>query len=167
MDFEEGLARLSDAVGHGDLVGSVEVNQVYASPIDLGYWFTGPLAGHTNHPRHGGQQHFLEDAFYDNAGEYADKLASQALEQGGLVDAMVDNVEHASGQVNATAPIEFGDLRRSGHPFVDDDGVRVYDRAPAVERLSRAQLEAKSKLVARAAAQRRGYWIDWDSDTSG
>lgn len=149
MDFEVGADILDHIVGHGDITGTLEVNQVYAAPIERGFWVTGPLAGHTNHPRHGGQTHFLRDTFVESAPAWMARIAERVLEPDGQRGAMVDAMEEASAQVAVRAPVEFGDLRRSGHPYVTEDGAVVYDRPPAVERLSRAELEAKSDVLER------------------
>lgn len=72
-----------------------------------------------------------------------------------------DIAEGMSQAVFDHAPFEFGDLRGSGHPFVVDGGHvrtgedgktditggdRVYDRPPAVHRLSEEELRAKGDL---------------------
>lgn len=44
------------------------------------------------------------------------------------------------------APVEFGDLRESGHPTVTDEGHTTYDRPPLVPRLSEAELREKNQL---------------------
>lgn len=59
---------------------------------------------------------------------------------------MTKNMEDLSQQVYDKAPWEFADLRASGHPSVDTDGHRVYDRRPMVGRLSKADLKIKSHL---------------------
>lgn len=143
-DFFDGVAALKDMVG-SPIGGDVTVDQVYAAPIERGFWETGPLAGHTNHPRHGGQTHFLRDGLHENADLYLQNLADDALEPGGLYRAMVDNVEYLSAQVEQRAPVEFDNLRRSAHPTVTRDGGVVYDRAPAVTRLSREELNALNR----------------------
>lgn len=148
--FSARIQEIRDRVGKGTVEGIVEVNQIYAAAIERGYWVSGPLAGHTNHPRHGGETEFLKNSLDDFRDAYIQRLADHALEEHGLVGAMVDNVEHLSGQVAARAPVELGDLRASAHPTVEDDGAVVYDRAPAVRRLSADELKAKSKLAARA-----------------
>lgn len=56
--------------------------------------------------------------------------------------------------VAAFAPVEFGNLRKSGHPIVYSpsstimgDGVPRYDRAPVVERIPEAVLRAQERLT--------------------
>ncbi len=58
---------------------------------------------------------------------------------------MISAAEHLSGEVARLAPVEFGDLRGSGHPVVTDDGETIYDRPPLVGRLSKEELKAKDK----------------------
>jgi hypothetical protein len=56
--------------------------------------------------------------------------------------------------VAALAPVQFGDLRDSGHPQVfapsstiNGDGVPRYDRQPRTHRLTEYELKAKAKLL--------------------
>lgn len=142
-DFFARVDALADEVGNGIIEGRVTVDQVYAAPIERGFWVTGPLAGHTNHPRHGGETHYLRNGLFENEAVYLRNLADHALERDGLYKAMVDNVEFLSAQVEVRAPVEFDHLRRSGHPSVTRNGAVVYDRAPAVHRLSREELDAE------------------------
>lgn len=58
---------------------------------------------------------------------------------------MTDVAEDLAREVSVKAPVEWGDLRGSGHPTVDDNGETVYDRAPAVHRLSEEELRAKHR----------------------
>lgn len=144
--FDERTRLLGDIVGGGRLTGRVVVDQVYAQPIHEGVWATGPLAGHANHPRHGGEQQFLTRPLVEGHPGYLQRLADRALRPGGLHDGMRDSMEDLAGEVARRAPIEFGDLRGSGHPIVTDEGATVYDRPPVVPRLSREELAAKGRL---------------------
>lgn len=68
------------------------------------------------------------------------------LEDGGkraLIDAMEDLAE--DGGVASHAPLEFADLRASGHPSVREGEEVIYDRAPRVERLTDEELKAKTR----------------------
>jgi hypothetical protein len=142
--FQQGTRELAERIGSGDLVGIVEVDQVYAAVQHEGYWETGPNAGKVirNHPQ-GGQAKYLEEPLFANAERYMERLAENVLE-GSLARAMADNMEHLAGEVFDKAPREFEDLRRSAHPIVTDDGETVYDRLPLRPRLSRAALKEKS-----------------------
>jgi len=135
--FVAALDRLSDKIGTGRIRGRVEVDQVYAryqhEGLDL------------NHPR-GGQAKYLEQPLYANAPLYMADLAARVLPDGDLEQAMADCMEDLSGEVFDRAPIEFLDLRASGHPTVERGGAVVYDRPPMQARLTEPQLRAKSRL---------------------
>lgn len=136
--FERRLGELADRVGHERVRGSVEVDQVYAQyqheGLDL------------KHPR-GGQAKYLEEPLYDHHRDYLQDIADRVLD-GSITQAMADSMEHLSGEVFALAPVEFMDLRASGHPVVRRGGEVAYDRPPMQERLTPAQLKAKDKLRA-------------------
>ena len=134
--FDERMAELAESVGEGVLRGSVEVDQVYAryqhEGLDL------------RHPQ-GGQAKYLESPLYEKHRDYYQRLAEHVLD-GGLSQAMIENVESLSLEVYDKAPFEFGDLKASGHPTVTRDGAILYDRAPMQARLTDQQLRAKHKL---------------------
>lgn len=73
-----------------------------------------------------------------------------------LNQAMADNMENLSGEVERLAPIEFGPLHWSGHPIVTSRGETVYDRAPIVARLTEAELRAESRARGGHPYGRRG-----------
>lgn len=137
--FEAALTKLSEAIGHEPLRGSVEVDQVYARYQHEGLDF--------KHPR-GGQAKYLEQPFYANVPLYMRDIAARVLPRGDIVGGMADAMEDLSGEVFDKAPIEFLDLRASGHPTVRRGGAVVYDRPPMQARLTEPQLRAKSKLRA-------------------
>lgn len=141
-DFFAGVDTLSEMVGRGVYQGKIVVDQVYAAPQERGFWVTGPLAGHTNQPRHGGQHHYLRDSLVGQADETWQSVADRTFDPDGIHTAMVDSVEAVSAEVGFRAQVEFTNLRRSGHPSVTHNGMVVYDRPPAVNRLSRAELDA-------------------------
>lgn len=134
--FDAAMARLSRDVGVGTVRGSVEVDQVYARYQHEGLDF--------RHPR-GGQAKYLEQPFYANAPVYLQDIAARVL-HGDLTQAMADCMEDLSGEVFDHAPIEFLDLRASGHPVVTQGGAVVYDRPPMQARLTEQQLKAKHRL---------------------
>lgn len=140
-DFTQRMRELEDAVGAGRLTGSVTVDQVYAHMQHEALDF--------KHPE-GGQAKYLEQPLYDNAHDYVQRLAKDAVTDTGsqLVDAMRENMEHLSLQVFENAPFEFGDLKASGHPTVKDGEVTAYDRPPNVHRLTDSELRAKGHLRA-------------------
>lgn len=59
------------------------------------------------------------------------------------------SVEHLSDQVEVTAPVEWNDLRKSGHPKVTLGERVTYDRPPKAARLTDAELKAKSRAILR------------------
>lgn len=135
--FEAALEKLSEAVGHGVIRGSVVVDQVYARYQHEGLDF--------KHPR-GGQAKYLEQPLYSNVPLYMRDIAARVLPRGDVVQAMADVTEDLSGEVFDKAPIEFLDLRASAHPTVRQGGAIVYDRPPMQARLTEPQLKAKHKL---------------------
>jgi hypothetical protein len=134
--FDAAMARLSERIGHGNVKGSVEVDQVYARYQHEGLDF--------NHPR-GGQAKYLEQPLFANVALYMQDIAAQVLTRG-PVAGMSDAMEDLSGEVFDKAPIEFLDLRASGHPVVTQGGAVVYDRAPMQARLTEEQLRLKGKM---------------------
>lgn len=134
--FTDGVTELSQRVGHGPLVGRVEVNQVYARYQHEGLDF--------KHPQ-GGQAKYLEEPLYSNSGDYMRRLAKDTLD-GDLTTSMAHNMEDLAGEVYKKAPFEFGDLKASPHPSVTSAGAVVYDRPPMIHRLSEEELRIKSHL---------------------
>lgn len=136
--FGERINELKERVGHGDLTGSVVVDQRYAAIQHNSLDF--------NHPR-GGQALYLQQPLMEHHESYLHKIADGILNDGGkraLIDAMEDLA--GEGGVAHYAPVEWHDLRDSGHPSVTEDGRTVYDRQPRQHRLSDAELKAKYRL---------------------
>lgn len=137
--FGDRVSELSDLVGHGALAGSVVVDQVYAryqhEELQL------------RHPR-GGQAKYLEQPLHDHHRDYLEAIAAQVLVDG-PTEAMVDAMEDLSGQVETHAPVEFENLRESGHPIVTSDGETVYDRAPKQRRLTDDELDEQRRFGIR------------------
>jgi hypothetical protein len=152
-DFGDRIDELKERVGSGDLTGSVAVDQVYAAVqhnhLD---W---------NHPR-GGQALYLQQPLLDHKDDYLQRIADGVLDDGGKA-AMREAVEDLAegGGVASHAPVEFGDLRDSGHPSVTEDGATVYDREPRQHRLSEDELKAKYRLhhphVSTLSAKERAF----------
>jgi hypothetical protein len=136
--YKERLRVLREITGcrEGAVAGQVTVDQVYAhyqhERLDL------------HHPR-GGEAKFLERPLMENFRDYLAGYARDVLEHGGQ-RAMQRAMEHLSDQVEVRAPVEFADLRRSGHPEVFIGGRRVYNREPKVGRLSEEELRRKARL---------------------
>lgn len=70
-------------------------------------------------------------------------LAEGLLKPDGLLTAARQIAEDGATMVDVHAPVEFDNLRKSGHPTVTDDGATVYDRPPIVGRLSEEELRAE------------------------
>jgi hypothetical protein len=130
--FDERIGALAEQIGFGSVIGSVEVDQVYAH------------YQHENvalrHPR-GGGPFYLTAPLMERWELYMQNMAD-ALLDGRLREAMAENMEDLSREVSERAPIEFGFLRGSGHPTVRDDGVVTYDRPPLYHRLTEAEIYA-------------------------
>jgi hypothetical protein len=138
--FSARIGDLRRRVGSGKLAGTVEVDQVYAKyqheRMDL------------HHPRGGGPK-FLERPLMSGYRDYLGDYARTVLADGGQ-PAMKRSAEHLSDQVELMAPVEFSDLRRSGHPTVTAGGRTVYDRPPKQRRLTEEELKVKSRAVTAA-----------------
>jgi hypothetical protein len=129
--FDDRIGELAALVGDGELRGSTVVDQLYAryqhEEMQL------------NHPR-GGQAKYLESPLHSQYSGYLEDIARRTLETG-PVEPMIDAMEDlATEQLGQYAPVEFGNLRESGHPSVVSDGETVYDREPVQRRLTEAEL---------------------------
>jgi hypothetical protein len=138
--FSERIAELRHMVGDGQrLQGSVTCDQRYAKyqheHMEL------------HHPR-GGSAKYLERPLMDGYRAYLNDYARTVLHDGGQ-PAMKRSMEHLSDQVEVTAPREWGDLMRSGHPQVTQGERTIYDRAPKAARLTAEELKAKSRATMR------------------
>jgi hypothetical protein len=121
------------------LKGTVTVDQVYA------HYQHEHLEFH--HPR-GGEAKFLERPLFGHYRFYLQDYADSVLRDGGR-PAMERAMEHLSDQVETRAPVEFWDLRRSGHPQVFLGPRQVYDRPPKQRRLTEEELRIKSRIRLR------------------
>jgi hypothetical protein len=138
--FSERIGALRELTGRGEpLKGTVTVNQRYAA-----YQHE---HAELHHPR-GGSAFYLRKPLFDGYRDYLSDYARTVLRDGG-VPAMKRSMEHLSVQVEVTAPREWGDLLRSGHPKVKLGEETVYDRPPKVGRLSAEELRVKSRAILR------------------
>lgn len=98
-----------------------------------------------NHPD-GGQAFYLRDSLYE--GMWMAKMAVGMIDEYGVnvEGKMRETAEGMAAGVYTRAPVEFRDLRRSGHPYVLRDFAQVYNREPVVPRLSDKDLRLKSHL---------------------
>lgn len=133
--FQKRTDELLESVGDGDLSMHCIVDQLYAK------WQHERLD--YEHPQ-GGQAKYLEEPLYAEHRQYLGDLARGVL-TGGLQEQAVLVAEDLAAQVQDHAPVEFNDLRRSGHPIVKDNGAPIYDRAPAQRRLTEEELRAKGR----------------------
>ena len=101
---------------------------------------------------------YLQQPLMENYRKYLTDYSAQVLKDGGK-GAFIDAAENLAeeGGVATRAPVEFGDLRASGHPTVTSDGEVIYDRPPRQHRQTTDELKAKDK--AREALP--GAWIPW------
>jgi len=137
--FGTRIQHLRDQVGSGHVVGTVEVDQVYAA---WQHWHP-----EFDHPD-GGGPYYLQKPLFSSLGEFMRRLADRAVTQDGsdVGGAMIDNMESLSQSVYTQAPWEFGDLRASGHPKVTHHGMTIYDRAPLAPRQTPSELAEKKRL---------------------
>jgi hypothetical protein len=139
-DFTQRIDELRHRVGSGRLEGKVTVDQVYAR-----YQHEGLELGH---PR-GGMARYLSQPLLDNHSEYLQTYADRVFndEDGGrsaFVEAMENLAEE--GGVATFAPVEFSNLRASGHPEVHDGEDVVYDRPPRQARLTEEEIRELKRL---------------------
>lgn len=135
-EFAERIQELIDRTP-SHLHGTVIVDQAYAQIQHESMQF--------HHPR-GGRAKYLGGPLIEKYQEYISNLA-EGLLPGQLPAAMIRNMENLStAGVFENAPVEFADLKASGHPIVESDGMKIYDREPMVHRLSEEELRIKARL---------------------
>lgn len=136
--FGEGIDRLLEQTP-AHTKGVVEVDQVYAH-----YQHEHPEFHHPD----GGEAFYLKTPLFAKCRVYLDEIARGAITKEGvqIIDEMADRMEDLSREVYERAPLEFGDLKGSGHPYVVADNTIVRDRPPNVTRLEGFDLKAKSHL---------------------
>lgn len=138
--FDARIEELRRMTGMPDTIhGSVTVDQVYAhfqhERLDL------------HHPR-GGEAKYLERPLLEHFRYYLGEYARTVLHDGGQ-PSVERSMEHLSDMVEFSAPREWGDLRKSGHPVVELGQRTIYDRPPKVHRLTAEELRAKSRAILR------------------
>lgn len=131
--FDERMAELEKMVPAGHVTAKVEVDQVYAAYQEFGDDF--------EHPQ-GGQAHYLGQPWLGATGRTMQTFADHLLEPDGLTEAGRQVALDGVTMVRDHAPVEFDNLRRSGHATVTTDGAVVFDEPPEVPRLSEAELKA-------------------------
>jgi hypothetical protein len=135
-NFGERIDAFLEEFGDGPLEIKNHVDQVYAQNQEL--------TEHFEHPR-GGQAHYLRDALFDNAERFMGHIAQEVITPEG--SRIHHAAEHVANELvretSLRTPVEFGDLKRSGHATVTSDGAVVYDKPPEVPRLTEEQLKRK------------------------
>jgi hypothetical protein len=146
--FDRRMRELAQMVGGGNLRGNVRVNQAYAQDQHETLYYKHPF---------GGEAKYLTNGLME---EYPTALQSIArdLLAVGPRPAMIDFVEALSHQVYVRAPVEFADLKASGHPRVFDGHPLIYDRPPNQRRLTNAENDAKSDLREMGFGNRRAIY---------
>ena len=136
---------LKDRVGSGVMHFETVVNQLYAYNMEVGGWdnLLGYLGQRSLHPLHGGMVGALGYSLSEMADHLWSDCADLLLLPDGLFSAFVSGAEELCAAYSLNAPVEWGNLRLSGHPSVEDNSVVVYDRPPIAPRLSRAELDAQ------------------------
>ncbi|WP_190824679.1 hypothetical protein [Saccharopolyspora pogona] len=135
-DFSERIRELAERVGDGDLQGRLVIDQIYARRQHEELTW--------RHPR-GGQAKYLEQPLHTEHRRYLQNIADAVLDERGPAPAMAEAMEDLSRQVEVHAPIEYSNLRESGHPMVKDDGRTVYDRPPKQRRLTEQELKEQRR----------------------
>lgn len=116
---------LARTVGDGDLIGRYVVDQRYAAFQHV--------HKHLRHPRGGGPD-YVSAPLQARHRQWFRGIA-QVFLNGGAETAMAAGLEDLDGQVTRLAPVDVGNLRRSGSVLVLSAGRPVYVRPARVARL--------------------------------
>lgn len=133
-DFDARMAELEEQV-KGHWQASTEVDQVYAHYQHEGLEF--------EHPR-GGQAKYLEQPWEAGASGFSQRWADGLLKPEGLKEAATAIAQDGVRMVDEHAPVEFENLKHSGHGAATRDGAVIYDEPPLAGRLSETELKALS-----------------------
>lgn len=125
--FNRRMDSLMREVGIGHITAGCTVDQPYAQNQHQSVWF--------KHP-HGGRAFYLGGPLLEHAFELLEELSRRVITPNGsmLRLGMIDIAETMARYVLENAPKETGELSLSGHPWVTDDGVIIYDRPPIAAR---------------------------------
>lgn len=127
-EFIERTLYLQSQVGHGDITAGCTVDQPYAQDQHE--------TMHYKHPR-GGRARYLGGPLLENNFENMEYIARHVITPTGsdLEDAMIEIAETmAYDYVGEEAPVLTTALRRSGSPWVRNNGVETFYRPPAAAR---------------------------------
>jgi hypothetical protein len=125
-DFTERMLQIKEQVGRGHLVAHCVVDQAYAQNQHQTVTF--------NHDD--GRPFYLGAPMMESYLEWFMQIARKAITEDGsdIESAMIDIAEAMSQAVFDNAPRVIEELATSGHPFVERDGVIIYDRPPISDR---------------------------------
>lgn len=146
--FDQRMAELEAMTPKESVRATVEVDQVYAhyQHEGISYDHNPTTPSGTLQYRNGGGAKYLERPWLEAAEHDMKRWADGLLREHGLFDASTGIADEGVRMVDENAPVEFGDLRESGHATVAVDGVVRYDVPPRVPRLSEDELKAKGDL---------------------
>lgn len=117
--FKDRMGEIKLKVGEGHIKARCVVDQAYAQ------------IQHQNtayrHP-HGGGPFYLSRPLMEGYPEMMQEIASTILDD--PEPAFISAAEKMSRYVEENAPVAIDELRTSGHPIAERDGVPFYDRPP-------------------------------------
>jgi len=121
--FRDRIEELKRQLGEGHISAHCVVDQAYAQNQHQTVTFV---------HRHGGRAFYLGAPMEENLVPDLEHIASKVLTTDGsdIESAMIETAEKYSQYVMVNAPKEIDELATSGHPFVERNGVPVYDRPP-------------------------------------
>lgn len=125
--FSDRLEEIRRQVGIGSISAHCVVDQAYAQNQHQTVTFV---------HRHGGRAFYLGAPMMENYLELMQLIADRVLTEFGseVESAMIEVAEKFSQYVFDNAPKEIGELDTSGHPFVERNGIPIYDRPPVSPR---------------------------------
>lgn len=130
-----GIQDLIDRTTGPKVKATVTVNQPYAQDQHETLYY--------RHPR-GGQAKYLEEPLFTKHPQWLQRFADRLLMRGKDAATEWGGVGRAlKNEVPKTAPVEFGDLRRSAGLTVTEGGNMVIEEPPAQDRLTDPELDAK------------------------
>jgi hypothetical protein len=127
--FDERIRYLEEQVGDGHITAGCVVDQPYAQNQHETESF--------KHVR--GRSHYLGGPLMENALSLVTRIVNSVITETGsrLREEMIDVADTMNGYVENNAPKDpdVGDvLSKSGSPYVDDNGMRIYSRPPRTGR---------------------------------
>lgn len=134
----DGIQALLERTGGPTVKATVTVNQPYAQDQHETLYY--------KHPR-GGKAKYLEEPLFANHPQWIQEFASKLLRSRSDVEDLWGDVGRGlKNEVPKTAPVEFGDLRRSAGLVVRAGSTIVIDEPPLQPRLTESELDAKDYM---------------------